>query len=45
MGIRKYPLPPFMPAGRIIQDHKWKDSGEWKDDYPLYFDGTGPSPP
>jgi len=46
MARLKYPLPPFMPAGKIIQKGRWKDTGEWDDDKTFF--GTGdpdPSPP
>ena len=37
----KYPLPAWKPAGPVIQDNKWKDTGEWKDWMNINFGNTG----
>jgi len=43
MATFKYPLPPFLPRGGVIQYDKWADHGEWKDEQ-ILFPGTVVTP-
>ena len=38
MAVRRFPLPPFLPAGRVIKEGVWDDPGEW-DDSAIMFPG------